>query len=152
MRSLHEAVLWVSTPDTDAEQRALDILGRCGGLWVHAHQMAREWGTQHCMMCSLIPSWGESSSRLTVPLLVRVRAAIVHHEEHMEKRKMRITNLICLWSRNLSMHAEHLMHRHRLIFAAIPLLFQVAGTGWAGTDAIYAGPIEVTDSFNPGFC
>jgi hypothetical protein len=37
-------VLWVNTPDTDAEKRALDILHRCGGLSVHAHQIARECG------------------------------------------------------------------------------------------------------------
>jgi hypothetical protein len=39
-------VLWVNTPDTDAEQRALGILRRCGGLSVHTHQIAREWRTE----------------------------------------------------------------------------------------------------------
>ena len=38
------SILWVSTPDAAAEQRALAILRRCGGKSVHAHQIAREWG------------------------------------------------------------------------------------------------------------
>ena len=37
-------VLWVSTPNDAAEQRALDVLGRCGGTSVHAHSVTREWG------------------------------------------------------------------------------------------------------------
>lgn len=37
-------VLWVSTPNDAAEQRALDVLGRCGGRSVHAHSVTREWG------------------------------------------------------------------------------------------------------------
>jgi hypothetical protein len=37
-------VLWVSTPDEAAEQRALEVLRRCGGTSVHAHSTAREWG------------------------------------------------------------------------------------------------------------
>jgi len=37
-------VLWVSTPDEAAEQRALAVLGRCGGKSVHAHSVEREWG------------------------------------------------------------------------------------------------------------
>ena len=37
-------VLWVSTPNEAAEQRALDVLGRCGGTSVHAHSVTREWG------------------------------------------------------------------------------------------------------------
>jgi hypothetical protein len=37
-------VLWVSTPDAVAEQRALDTLRRCGGASVHAHDIVREWG------------------------------------------------------------------------------------------------------------
>ena len=38
------SILWVSTPDAAAEQRALQILQRCGGRSVHAHQVARDWG------------------------------------------------------------------------------------------------------------
>jgi hypothetical protein len=57
---------------------------------------------------------------------------------------MRMTSLIWLWLRNLSVHAEHLMRRHRSILAVAPLVLQVAGTGWADTDALYTGPIEVT--------
>jgi hypothetical protein len=49
-------------------------------------------------------------------------------------------------------YAEHLMHRYRSILAVAPLLLQVAGTGWADTNAIYTGPIDVIDSFNPGVC
>ena len=37
-------VLWVSTPDNAAEQRAFDILGRCGAASLHAHDIALEWG------------------------------------------------------------------------------------------------------------
>jgi hypothetical protein len=37
-------VLWVSTPDEAAEQRALEVLRRCGGTSVHTHVVAREWG------------------------------------------------------------------------------------------------------------
>lgn len=36
--------LWVSTPDDGSEQRALDVLRRCGGLSVHTHSIGREWG------------------------------------------------------------------------------------------------------------
>jgi hypothetical protein len=38
-------VLWVSAPDAAAEQRALDVLRRCGGGSVHAHAVERTWGT-----------------------------------------------------------------------------------------------------------
>ena len=37
-------VLWVSTPDEASEQRALEVLRRCGGISVHTHSIAREWG------------------------------------------------------------------------------------------------------------
>ena len=37
-------VLWVSTPDEASEQRALEVLRRCGGMSVHTHSVAREWG------------------------------------------------------------------------------------------------------------
>jgi hypothetical protein len=37
-------VLWVSTPDEAAEQRALEVLRRSGGTSVHTHTVAREWG------------------------------------------------------------------------------------------------------------
>ena len=37
-------VLWVSTPDEAAEQRALEVLRRCGGTSVHTHSVAKEWG------------------------------------------------------------------------------------------------------------
>ncbi len=37
-------VLWVSTPDAAAEQRALNVLRRCGGDSVHAHAIERTWG------------------------------------------------------------------------------------------------------------
>jgi hypothetical protein len=37
-------VLWVSTPDEAAEQRALEVLRRCGGTSVHTHSVAQEWG------------------------------------------------------------------------------------------------------------
>lgn len=40
-------VLWVSTPDDGSEQRALDILRRCGGLSVHTHSIGREWGVEN---------------------------------------------------------------------------------------------------------
>lgn len=48
--SIHEQlvqgglVLWVSTPDAAAEQRALDVLRCCGGSSVHAHMLERSWG------------------------------------------------------------------------------------------------------------
>ena len=38
------SVLWVSTPDEAAEQRALEVLQRCGGTSVHTHSVTREWG------------------------------------------------------------------------------------------------------------
>jgi hypothetical protein len=38
-------VLWVKTPDAAAEQRASEIMVRCGGLSVHAHTVMRAWGT-----------------------------------------------------------------------------------------------------------
>ncbi len=37
-------ILWVSTPDTEAEERALAIMQRCGGSSVHAHTIVRQWG------------------------------------------------------------------------------------------------------------
>lgn len=37
-------VLWVSTPDTSAEECALEVLRRCGGTSVHTHTITREWG------------------------------------------------------------------------------------------------------------
>jgi hypothetical protein len=37
-------VLWVCTPDEAAEERALEVLRRCGGISVHTHSIAREWG------------------------------------------------------------------------------------------------------------
>jgi len=37
-------VLWVATPDDAAEQRALDVLRRCGGVLVHTHTIDRKWG------------------------------------------------------------------------------------------------------------
>jgi hypothetical protein len=37
-------VLWVKTPDAGAEQRASEIMLRCGGRSVHAHTVMREWG------------------------------------------------------------------------------------------------------------
>ena len=40
------SILWVSTPDPAAEERAMDILQRCGGTSVHAHEIEREWGTR----------------------------------------------------------------------------------------------------------
>ncbi len=36
-------VLWVSTPDAAAEQRALAVLTRCGGMSVHTHATDRDW-------------------------------------------------------------------------------------------------------------
>jgi len=37
-------VLWVRTPDSASEERALSVLRRCGGTSVHAHTIEREWG------------------------------------------------------------------------------------------------------------
>ncbi len=37
-------VLWVSTPDGPAEERAGEVLRRCGGRSVHTHVVEREWG------------------------------------------------------------------------------------------------------------
>lgn len=37
-------VLWVSTPDGPAEERACAVLRRCGGRSVHTHVVEREWG------------------------------------------------------------------------------------------------------------
>lgn len=37
-------LLWVSTPDQAAEDRALAVLARCGGTSVHAHTIDRQWG------------------------------------------------------------------------------------------------------------
>ena len=37
-------VLWVSTPDGPAEERAYEVLRRCGGRSVHTHVVEREWG------------------------------------------------------------------------------------------------------------
>lgn len=36
-------VLWVSVPDSDAEQRAVAILNKMGAQDVHVHQIKREW-------------------------------------------------------------------------------------------------------------
>jgi hypothetical protein len=40
------SVVWVSTPDAATEQRALEVLHRCGGTSVHTHEIARDWGTR----------------------------------------------------------------------------------------------------------
>lgn len=37
-------VLWVSTPDDAAENRALAVLRQCGAESVHAHTVERDWG------------------------------------------------------------------------------------------------------------
>lgn len=37
-------ILWVRTPDSAAEDRALAVLQRCGGTSVHAHTIERDWG------------------------------------------------------------------------------------------------------------
>jgi hypothetical protein len=37
-------ILWVRTPDSTSEERALSVLRRCGGTSVHAHTIARDWG------------------------------------------------------------------------------------------------------------
>jgi hypothetical protein len=39
-------VLWVSTPDEAAENRALAVLRRCGASSVHVHAVEREWGSK----------------------------------------------------------------------------------------------------------
>ena len=39
-----ETVVWVSTPDAQAEQRALEVMNQCGGASVHAHAIERDWG------------------------------------------------------------------------------------------------------------
>ena len=37
-------ILWVKTPDSASEERALSVLRRCGGTSVHAHTIERDWG------------------------------------------------------------------------------------------------------------
>lgn len=39
-------VLWVRTPDKDAEKTAIDILKAEGGEAVHAHEIERTWGPE----------------------------------------------------------------------------------------------------------
>ena len=48
-------VLWVSTPDEAAEQRALEVLRRCGGMSVHAHTIDREWGVANSPLHDVQP-------------------------------------------------------------------------------------------------
>jgi VIT1/CCC1 family predicted Fe2+/Mn2+ transporter len=39
-------VLWVGTPDAEAEKRALEVLQKCGASAVHVHTIEREWGVK----------------------------------------------------------------------------------------------------------
>ena len=48
-------VLWVATPDDAAEQRALDVLRRCGGALVHSHTIDREWGVANAPLHDVQP-------------------------------------------------------------------------------------------------
>jgi hypothetical protein len=48
-------VLWVSTPDSPAEQRALAVLRRCGGASVHALSATQEWGVADAPLHDLQP-------------------------------------------------------------------------------------------------
>jgi hypothetical protein len=48
-------VLWVSTPDEAAEQRALELLRRCGGTSVHTHSVTREWGVENSPLHDVRP-------------------------------------------------------------------------------------------------
>ena len=48
-------ILWVSAPDDAAEQRALEVLRRCGGGSVHTHTVDREWGVADLPMHGVQP-------------------------------------------------------------------------------------------------
>ena len=48
-------ILWVSTPDAAAEKRALDMLQRCGGTFVHAHTVDRQWGVADTPLSDVQP-------------------------------------------------------------------------------------------------
>ena len=48
-------ILWVSTPDGPAEERARKVLQRCGGRSVHAHVVEREWGADDTPLHSVQP-------------------------------------------------------------------------------------------------
>jgi hypothetical protein len=48
-------ILWVSTPDQAAEDRALAVLARCSGASVHAHMIDRQWGVADVPLHDLQP-------------------------------------------------------------------------------------------------
>lgn len=48
-------VLWVRTPDTACEERALAVLQRCGGTSVHAHTIERDWGVANTPLHDVQP-------------------------------------------------------------------------------------------------
>lgn len=48
-------VLWVSTPDAAAEERALRVLQSCGGQSVHAHTIDRNWGVEDAPLHDVQP-------------------------------------------------------------------------------------------------
>jgi GNAT superfamily N-acetyltransferase len=48
-------VLWVATPDEAAEQRALEVLQRCGGKLVHTHTIDRKWGVANTPLHDVEP-------------------------------------------------------------------------------------------------
>jgi hypothetical protein len=48
-------VLWVTTPDAAAEERATEVLTRCGAKDVHSHTIAREWGVDDAPLHNFQP-------------------------------------------------------------------------------------------------
>ena len=48
-------LLWVSTPDGPAEERACEVLRRCGGRSVHTHVIKRGWGAADTPLHSVQP-------------------------------------------------------------------------------------------------
>jgi hypothetical protein len=48
-------VLWIRTPDSASEERALSVLRRCGGTSVHAHTIERDWGVADAPLHDIQP-------------------------------------------------------------------------------------------------
>jgi hypothetical protein len=48
-------VLWVSTSNDAAEQKALEVLRRCGGESVHTHTIDRKWGVDDTPLHDIQP-------------------------------------------------------------------------------------------------
>ena len=75
------SVIWVSTPDEAAEQRAMDLLRRCGGTSVHTHSVTREWGVANSPLHDVQPD----------PLLKRLNESDSAHRRNAWKPTAQIS-------------------------------------------------------------